>query len=66
MTTKKTIPTDNAVAKPIRTRKAPAKKSPKTAVLNGVSDIRRFFHKNEPPLYFTSAPILICLVQMNG
>ncbi|ALM09332.1 biotin carboxylase [Sediminicola sp. YIK13] len=33
----------------------PAKKAAAKPVLNGVSDIRRFFHKNETPLYFISA-----------
>ena len=33
----------------------PAKKVTTTAQLNGVPDIRRFFYKNEIPLYFISA-----------
>lgn len=33
----------------------PLKKESKTTVLNGVADIRRYFHKNETPLYFISA-----------
>lgn len=32
-----------------------AKKNNTTKALNGVADIRRFFHKNEVPLYFISA-----------
>lgn len=31
------------------------KKAKKSTKLNGVSDIRRFFHKNETPIYFMSA-----------
>ena len=41
------------------TTKTPAKKTEKTKqpapVLKGISDIRRFFHKNEIPIYFISA-----------
>jgi glutathione synthase/RimK-type ligase-like ATP-grasp enzyme len=55
MTTKKKIPANKVVAKPVSNRKAPAKKAPTVPVLNGISDIRRFFHKNETPLYFISA-----------
>ncbi len=33
----------------------PAKKESTATMLNGVPDIRRFFHKNEVPLYFISA-----------
>ncbi len=38
-------------------RKAAIKKRPtrKPSVLKGVSDIRRFFHRNETPIYFISA-----------
>ncbi len=39
-------------------KKTPAKKSPKkseTPILNGLSDIRRFFYTNEKPIYFISA-----------
>lgn len=43
------------VAKPIGKKTTPAKKASSTEVLNGVPDIRRFFHKNETPLYFISA-----------
>lgn len=39
----------------VKKKAAPAKKSNDAPVLNGVSDIRRFFHKNEVPLYFISA-----------
>ena len=53
MTTKKTIA--NKIAKPIVSKTTPAKKATTKPVLNGVSDIRRFFHKNETPLYFISA-----------
>ncbi|RYM35179.1 biotin carboxylase [Brumimicrobium glaciale] len=36
-------------------KKPAAKKSNTPEVLNGIPDIRRFFHKNETPLYFISA-----------
>lgn len=60
VTAKKTV----ATKKPIAAKKSaavakkkatPAKRSKEAPVLNGVSDIRRFFHKNEVPLYFISA-----------
>ena len=54
MTTKKTTTAKN-VAKPIGSKTTPAKKAATKPVLKGVSDIRRFFHKNETPLYFISA-----------
>ena len=54
MTTKKTIGTKNT-SKPIRKKTTPVKKAATNAVLNGVADIRRFFYKNETPLYFISA-----------
>lgn len=50
MATKKT-----AVAKPTTKKTTPEKKASTTNVLNGVPDIRRFFYKNETPLYFISA-----------
>ncbi len=43
------------VAKPVAKKIIPAKKAATTEVLNGVPDIRRFFYKNETPLYFISA-----------
>lgn len=50
---------DNAeMTKDLKTTKKkarPKKKTPKVEVLNGVPDIRRFFYKNEIPLYFISA-----------
>jgi|TARA_R110000737_G_scaffold104095_1_gene137237 biotin carboxylase len=56
---KKVVPAKKAVLKKAPLKKAPVKKvvkTPKPApILNGVSDIRRFFHKNETPLYFISA-----------
>ncbi len=63
MPTKKTKPenkvvkttTTNKVAKPISTKTTAVKKLTTPEVLNGVHDIRRFFHKNETPLYFISA-----------
>lgn len=42
-------------AKPVGKKTTPAKKASTTEVLNGVPDIRRFFYKNETPLYFISA-----------
>ena len=51
-----------ATKKPVKSKKAiptkkpaPAKKDNTIEVLNGVPDIRRFFYKNEIPLYFISA-----------
>jgi len=49
MATKKT-----ATTKTTNKKTTPAKKASAT-VLNGVPDIRRFFYKNETPLYFISA-----------
>lgn len=52
MTTKKTTQTKKAVP----TKKvASAKKNKTIEVLNGIPDIRRFFYKNEVPIYFISA-----------
>ncbi|HRD51793.1 MAG TPA: biotin carboxylase [Flavobacteriales bacterium] len=39
---------------PAKPGKRPAKKKPAN-LLKGISDIRRFFHRNEVPLYFISA-----------
>jgi glutathione synthase/RimK-type ligase-like ATP-grasp enzyme len=45
-----------ATKKGVQTKKeTPVKKSNTIEVLNGVPDIRRFFYKNEIPLYFISA-----------
>ncbi len=41
--------------KPANIKKAPSKKTSATPVLNGIADIRRYFYKNEIPLYFISA-----------
>ena len=54
MTTKKTID-PKKVTKPISKKITPVKKASKTEALNGVPDIRRYFYKNEVPLYFISA-----------
>ncbi len=54
MTTKKSLDTKK-VTKPIAKKATPIKKVAKKEVLNGVPDIRRFFYKNETPLYFISA-----------
>ncbi|MDX1428084.1 MAG: biotin carboxylase, partial [Salegentibacter mishustinae] len=54
-------PVKKSPAKPktlVTSRKLAAQKKPQNtsvAELNGVSDIRRSFHKNEEPLYFISA-----------
>jgi glutathione synthase/RimK-type ligase-like ATP-grasp enzyme len=54
MSTKKVIPAKKKIA--VKTKKAVAvKKTPESEILNGVPDIRRFFYKNEVPLYFISA-----------
>lgn len=47
--TKKTV----AKKKPVAKKRTIAKKAPMK--LNGVADIRRFFYKNEVPIYFISA-----------
>ncbi|MFA9390133.1 MAG: biotin carboxylase [Prolixibacteraceae bacterium] len=54
MTTKKTI-TTSKVIKAIDKKAKPVRKKPALEILDGVSDIRRFFYKNETPLYFISA-----------
>ena len=54
MTTKKSLDTKK-VAKPIAKKTTPVRKVSKKEILNGVPDIRRFFYKNETPLYFISA-----------
>ncbi len=54
MTTKKTTGIINT-SKPISKKTAPRKKASSAEVLNGVADIRRFFYKNETPIYFISA-----------
>ncbi len=48
-------PVAKTAAKPIAKKTTPAKKAVTAEVLNGVPDIRRFFYKNETPLYFISA-----------
>lgn len=59
MATKKTTTSkDVAKASPNKTSPKKATSAKKVAtdkVLNGVADIRRFFYKNETPLYFISA-----------
>lgn len=54
MTTKKTTEV-KTVATPIAKKTTAVKKTTPKEVLNGVPDIRRFFYKNETPLYFISA-----------
>ncbi|WNH08727.1 hypothetical protein [Thalassobellus suaedae] len=55
MTIKKTIKTKQDI-KPVAKKAIPVKKaSKKKEVLNGIPDIRRYFYKNETPLYFISA-----------
>jgi glutathione synthase/RimK-type ligase-like ATP-grasp enzyme len=51
----KKVANKTVAAKKVATKKVPTKKVAITEVLNGVSDIRRFFYKNEIPLYFISA-----------
>ena len=54
MSAKKVVPT--AKKKLAKTKKAVvAKVKTEPDMLNGVADIRRFFYKNEIPLYFISA-----------
>lgn len=54
MTIKKTTPRKSKTA--VAAKKAPASKKVKAPImLNGVADIRRYFYKNEVPLYFISA-----------
>lgn len=48
-------PVAKTVARPVAKKKTPVKKAATKEVLNGVPDIRRFFYKNETPLYFISA-----------
>ena len=52
---KVTKPVAKTTAKPVAKKTIPANKAVATEVLNGVPDIRRFFYKNEIPLYFISA-----------
>ncbi len=52
---KKAAPKKAAAKKAAPRKAAPRKKAAAPIVLDGVSDIRRFFHKNETPLYFISA-----------
>ncbi len=54
-TTVKKAAVKKAAVKTTSKKKTPVKKAATAEVLNGVSDIRRFFHKNETPLYFISA-----------
>lgn len=53
--TAKKVTVKKPVAKKAPAKKAVAKKKAEPIVLNGIPDIRRFFHKNETPLYFISA-----------
>ncbi|MCB9182632.1 MAG: biotin carboxylase [Flavobacteriales bacterium] len=52
--TRAALPKKAATRTPAR-RKKPAKTSRPANLLKGISDIRRFFHRNETPLYFISA-----------
>ncbi|PTM13369.1 MAG: biotin carboxylase [Bacteroidetes bacterium] len=54
MSDKKVIPTKKKPAV-VRKKAVVVKKTQEPDILNGVSDIRRFFYKNEVPLYFISA-----------
>jgi hypothetical protein len=54
MSNKKAVPAKKSTT--IKAKKTTIiKKKADIEMLNGVSDIRRFFHKNEEPLYFISA-----------
>ena len=55
MTAKKTIITAKKKQNQLIKKTTAVKKVSTTEVLNGVPDIRRFFYKNEMPLYFISA-----------
>ncbi len=52
--TRATLPKKAATRTPAP-RKKPAKSGKPANLLKGISDIRRFFHRNETPLYFISA-----------
>ncbi|RMA58985.1 biotin carboxylase [Ulvibacter antarcticus] len=54
-TVKKSTSTKVTAKKPAAKKSAPKKKAAIAEVLSGVPDIRRFFYKNETPLYFISA-----------
>ncbi|MEO1279397.1 MAG: hypothetical protein AAFV77_10625, partial [Planctomycetota bacterium] len=51
MTTVTTKPIDLAKARPLTSNIAKRKRG----TLHGISDIRRFFHRNTEPIYFISA-----------
>ncbi len=54
MTSKKSLDAKKS-PKTISKKTSPTKKTTKVEILDGVSDIKRFFYKNETPLYFISA-----------
>jgi hypothetical protein len=54
MSEKKVIPVKKSEVVKAK-KKTPVKKAKVEEMLNGVADIRRFFYKNEVPLYFISA-----------
>lgn len=53
--TAKKVTVKKPTAKKAPAKRAVTKKKAEPVVLNGIPDIRRFFHKNETPLYFISA-----------
>ncbi len=53
--TKKTVKKSNTITTSRKAGKTQLAKSSKYKVLNGISDIRRFFYRNETPIYFISA-----------
>ncbi|WP_199851593.1 biotin carboxylase [Brumimicrobium mesophilum] len=53
--TAKKVTVKKPAAKKAPVKKTVAKRKAVPEVLNGIPDIRRFFHKNETPLYFISA-----------
>ena len=56
-TTRRAVKKSKPVKKSKSAKKVVKKKTSKVAkgTLNGISDIRRFFYRNETPIYFISA-----------
>ncbi len=52
--TKKTV-ARKAPAKKVAAKKKPAARKPRAKKLKNISEIRRFFHRNEDPIFFISA-----------
>lgn len=49
------IAKSNGAVKPVKKNNVKKTKKKETKVLNGISDIRRFFYRNDIPIYFISA-----------